>query len=100
MATQRLTLRTDNASITVDLGPAWYLSQQGFKIKQGETLEVTGSKIVRGQKTVMLAAEARKDGQTLKVRDEKGSPLWREQNRGGRGSGSQAYSPRGGFGRH
>jgi hypothetical protein len=100
METQGLILKTDKDRIAVDLGPAWYVNQQDFKITKGDTLEVTGSKISRNEKTVMLASEAKKDGKTLKVRDEKGSPLWREQSRGGRGSGSQVNSPRGASGRH
>jgi hypothetical protein len=85
MQTKGLVLKTDKGSITVHLGPAWYVSQQGFKLKEGDTLEVTGSKVTKDEKTVLLAAEVKKNGQTLKVRDEQGAPLWREQGRGGPG---------------
>jgi hypothetical protein len=100
METQRLILRTDKENITVDLGPAWYVSQKDFHIKARDILEVTGSKITRDDKAVMLAIEAKKDDKTLRVRDENGSPLWREQNNRGRGPGSQFITPRGGFGLH
>ncbi len=100
METRGLILRTDKEIITVDLGPAWFVSQKDFHIEAGDVLEVTGSKISRDDKAIMLAAEAKKDGKTLRVRDEKGSPLWREQSKGGRGPKSQFITPRGGFGLH
>lgn len=86
MQTQGLVLRTDAGNIIINLGPPWYVSKQGFYLKTGDSLEVTGSKITRDDKTWLLAAQVKKNGQTLKVRDEKGVPLWREQDRGGKGS--------------
>lgn len=95
MQTQGLVLKTDTGYITINLGPPGYVRKQGFSLKQGDSLEVTGSKVTRGDQTWLLAAQVKKDGQTLKVRDEKGVPLWREQDRGGRGSGGMG---RGGMG--
>jgi hypothetical protein len=100
METQGLILRIDKEIITVDLGPAWYVNQKDFHIKAGDILEVTGSKITRNDETIILATEAKQDGKTLRVRDEKGSPLWKEQSKGGRGPKSQFITPRGGFGLH
>jgi len=100
METQGLILRTDKESFTVDLGPAWFVSKKNFHIKAGDILEVTGSKITRDDKAIMLATEAKKDGKTLRMRDEKGSPLWNEQSNRGRGPKSQFITPRGGFGLH
>ncbi len=95
MQTQGLVLKTDKGNISINLGPPWYVSKQGFYLKQEDSLEVTGSKVTRDDHTWLLAAQVKKDGQTLKVRDEKGVPLWREQDRGGRGSGGMG---RGGMG--
>jgi len=87
MRTQGLVLKTAQGNITVNLGPPWYVNQQDFHLKAGDSLEVTGSKVTKDDRTRLLAARVKKDGQILKVRDEKGAPLWREQERGGRGSG-------------
>ena len=76
MALRGLVLKTPNGNLTVNLGPPWYVSKQGFTLQTGDTLEVTGSKVIKDEKTVLLAAEVKKNGQTLKVRDEKGAPLF------------------------
>ena len=99
MAIQGLVLKTAKGNLTVNLGPPWYVSKQGFTLQTGDTLEVTGSKVTQDEKTVLLAAEVKKNGQTLKVRDEKGAPLFRGQGpdgqetkgrgRGGMGSGGR-----------
>ncbi len=98
MALQGLVLKTTKGNITVDLGPPWYVKKQGFSLRTGDTLEVTGSRVTKDEKTLLLAAEVKKNGQTLKVRDEKGAPLFRGQGpdgqgakgRGGGGMGSGA----------
>ena len=98
MQTQGLILKTDKDQINVDLGPPWYVSKQGFHLNQGDSLEVTGSRVTIDGQTRLLAAKVNKDGQTLKVRDEQGMPLWREQDhrgRGSRGMGSGGRSPGG-----
>ena len=92
-----LVLKTDEESITVDLGPPWFLNQQAFTLKEGDNLEVTGSKNATDHQTVILAAEVKKDGQTLKLRDEKGLPLWQEKVVGDQEQ-RQGGSPGKGFG--
>jgi hypothetical protein len=99
MATQGLVLKTSQGNLTINLGPPWYVKKQGFSVQKGDTIEVTGSKVTQDEKTVLLAAEVKKNGQTLKVRDEKGVPLFRgqgpdgqeikERGRGGMGSGGR-----------
>ncbi|MGA9755428.1 MAG: hypothetical protein WBV23_09840 [Desulfobaccales bacterium] len=95
MQSQGLVLKTDKGNITINLGPPWYVRKQGFDLKQGDSLEVTGSQVTKDGQTLLLAAQVKKDGQTLKVRDEKGVPLWQEQERGGQGAGGRG---RGGMG--
>jgi hypothetical protein len=89
MQIQGLVLKTDKGNITINLGAPRYVSQQGFQLKLGDSLEVTGSKVTSDDQTLLLASQVKKDGQTLKVRDDKGAPLWQEQDRGGRGFGGR-----------
>ena len=89
MQVQGLLLKTDKGNITIHLGPPWYVRKQGFDLKQGDSLEVTGSQVTRDDQSLLLAAQVKKDGQTLKVRDEQGVPLWQEEDRGGRGAGGR-----------
>jgi len=72
-----LMLKTDKEEIPVLLGPSWYLDKQDVKVEQNDKIEVKGSRITtkRG-KPVLLAAEIRKGGALLKLRDENGVPLW------------------------
>lgn len=73
----RFTIKTDKETLPIILGPGWYIEQQHFAIAPKDTVEVKGSRLsIQGQPTV-IAAEVRKGGQVLKLRDDKGNPLWR-----------------------
>jgi len=75
------TLKTDQGTIEVDLGPSSYVDAQLVKIAAGDAVAVTGSKITRGDRPVIIAAEVTKGGEVLKLRDATtGVPLW---SRGG-----------------
>ena len=69
-------LRTDKETISVHLGPGWYILNQDTKIEPKDRLEVKGSRITFLGKPAMTAAEVRKGGQILKLRDETGFPVW------------------------
>ena len=76
MRTQGVVLKTEAGDITVNLGPPWFPRKQDFTVKQGDTLEVTGSKVTRDDQTWLLATQVKNGEQTLKVRDENGqTPL-------------------------
>jgi hypothetical protein len=77
-----LLLKTDKETVTVVVGPAAYLDQQKMKIAAGDKLEVTGSRTTRRQGPVVVAAEMKKGGQVLKLRDAQGMPLWPPQGPG------------------
>jgi len=38
-----LTLKTDNETISIHLGPDWYIEKQDVKIESGDKIEVKGS---------------------------------------------------------
>ncbi len=65
----------------VHLGPSWYLETQAVTFAPGDKVEVTGSRVTyQGQPTI-IAAEVKKDGQVLKLRDAAGIPVWAGQGR-------------------
>lgn len=80
----RLRIATDDGkNITVYAGPEWYAQQQNFSIKPGDQITITGSDTKIGWREVVVASGITKDGQTLKLRDEKtGEPLWKGQAAG------------------
>lgn len=69
-------LKTDTETIPVQLGPRWYLENQDFDLEPQDHIVVKGSRFACEGHRVMAAAEILKNGQTLKLRDDKGHPLW------------------------
>lgn len=71
------TLRTEQGeTMIVNLGPAWYLDNQDIEIRQNDRLEVKGSTATIAGKQVFIASEIEKDGDTLRLRHEDGTPAW------------------------
>ena len=84
----QLLVKTGNQTISVHLGPSWYLDRQDFSIKNGDEIEVTGSRIDFSGNPAIIAAEVRQGGKVLKLRDNNGIPVWRGQNQRGMGWGA------------
>ncbi len=71
-----LMVKTDKATISVHLGPAWFIDKQSLKIEPKDTVKVTGSRITFDGKPAIIAAEVQKDGNVLKLREGNGMPVW------------------------
>jgi len=71
-----LNLKTETETLSVHLGPSWYLDKQDMKIAEGDVIEISGARATRGNKDFFLAAEVKKGDATLKLRNENGVPLW------------------------
>lgn len=69
-------LKTDKGTISVHLGPSWYIENQDIKIDPGDKVEVKGSRVTFEGKPAIIAAEVKKGNEILKLRDEKGFPIW------------------------
>jgi hypothetical protein len=76
-----LVLKTEDGRIVIHLGPAAYFLQNNFQIKAGETLKVTGTRIMRGEGPLIQAREVKIRRKQLKLRDQNGLPLWRFPSR-------------------
>ncbi len=76
-----LTLKTEKETVPIHLGPGWYLEKQALTLAPGDKVEVTGSRITYQGKPVIIAAEVKKGGQVLKLRDAAGVPAWAGQGR-------------------
>jgi hypothetical protein len=79
-----LVLQTDKETISVHLGPAWYLDKQTPHIEANDTITVTGSRVTIDGKPAIIAAQVKKGNEILKLRDENGIPAWRRAGRGNR----------------
>lgn len=71
-----LVLKTDKETISVHLGPAWYIERQDTKIAAGDKIEVKGSRITYEGKPAIIAAEVHKGDEVLLLRDANGIPMW------------------------
>jgi hypothetical protein len=71
-----LNLKTGKGTISVHLGPAWFIEKQDITIEPKDRVEVKGSRITLEGKPALIAAEVKKGGEVLMLRDEKGFPFW------------------------
>jgi hypothetical protein len=69
-------VKTDKETISVHLGPSWYLENQDVKIESKDKVEVKGAKTTFAGGPALIAAEVRKGDQVLKLRDDSGFPVW------------------------
>ena len=71
-----LNVKTDKETISVHVGPSWYLENQDVKIAAKDKVEVKGSRIIFAGKPAIIAAEVKKGDEVLKLRDDAGFPAW------------------------
>ena len=81
-----LNLKTASETVAVHLGPSWYFDQQKVSFAPKDNVEITGSLVTFEGKPAIIAAEVKKGGQTLKLRDANGIPVWAGQGRRQRGN--------------
>lgn len=71
-----MNVKTDKETISVHLGPAWYLENQDVKIETKDKVEVKGARTTFAGKPAIIAAEVKKGDEVLKLRDDNGFPVW------------------------
>ena len=71
-----LTVKTAKETISVHLGPEWFIENQDVKIAAKDRLEFKGSRVTFEGKPVIIAAEVKKGDEILRLRDENGFPVW------------------------
>lgn len=70
------TLKTDRESLTVVLGPNWFMARQNWQLALLDRLEVKGSRLLLEGKPALVAQEVKKGPQVMNFRDDQGAPLW------------------------
>ena len=71
-----LMVKTAKETVSVHLGPGWYIENQDTKIEPKDKVEITGSRITLEGKPAIIAAEVKKGDEILKLRNKKGFPFW------------------------
>lgn len=71
-----LMVKTDRETISVHLGPGWYLENQDTAILANDRVEVRGSRVTFEGKPAIIAATVKKGEAELTLRDAAGFPTW------------------------
>jgi len=71
-----VTLRTDNGSLNVHVGPTDYWKKNGFELAKGDLIEVTGSKSKVDDAEFIIAREVKKGDKVVTLRNAQGVPAW------------------------
>jgi hypothetical protein len=69
-------VKTDKETISVHLGPGWYLENQDVTIAPKDRIEAKGSRVTLAGKPALIAAEVKKGDDVLVLRDAGGFPVW------------------------
>jgi hypothetical protein len=72
----QMKLKTDKETLTIQLGPDWYIERLDVKIIPGDKVVVTGSRVTFNGKPVVIAAELKKGDTLIVLRDAQGVPVW------------------------
>mgnify|MGYP001065413336 CR=1 FL=1 len=71
-----LMVKTESETISVHLGPQWYIENQEIEFEPGDEIEVTGSRVVYAGGPAIIAAQVMKGDWVLILRNDNGFPLW------------------------
>ena len=71
-----LRLQAGKESTLLRLAPTGCLKKSGFALKEGDPISVKGFRVDTEEGEFVVATEVEKDGNTLRLRDTRGRPLW------------------------
>jgi len=71
-----LVVKTEKETVSVHLGPSWYLERLDTKVVKGDKVEIKGVRTTFWGKPVIIAAEVKKGDNVLVLRDAAGVPVW------------------------
>jgi hypothetical protein len=69
-------VKTGKETISVHLGPSWYMDKQQVKINPKDKVKLTGSRITYQGSPAIIASEITKGKETITLRDKNGYPVW------------------------
>lgn len=71
-----LTVRSGPGTVEVHLAASKFLNEYGIAFTKGDSVEVTGTKVVFDGKPALLARQITVGDRTYSFRNDKGIPLW------------------------
>jgi DNA/RNA endonuclease YhcR with UshA esterase domain len=72
----QLSLKAENETIDVRVGPTWFLMKNKMSFAKGDQVEVTGSRVTFRGKDVFIARQIKRAGETFTLRNAEGVPAW------------------------
>ncbi len=72
----RLTVKDTSGTVSVIVGPSFFLDHLNISFMKDSSVEVTGSKVHFNDNDFIIAAQIKTGGKTIKLRDDSGMPLW------------------------
>ena len=78
----RLLITVGAETISVHLGPDFYVDDQPVQLARGDTVEVKGSRITFAGQPAVIAQEVTRGDEVLSLRNASGFPLWAAAGRG------------------
>jgi hypothetical protein len=71
-----LVVNTSSGPARIHLGPAMFIGMNNFSFLTDDPVEITGATVTRAGETAIWARTITKNGKTLTLRDEDGTPRW------------------------
>jgi hypothetical protein len=71
-----LEVTTNEGPVRVHVGPAMFIGMNNFSFLKDETVAIRGARVTRSGETAIWARLILKDGKTLVLRDDDGTPRW------------------------
>ena len=71
-----LELKTNDGPVRVHLAPAMFIGMNNFSFLTEDTVAIRGAKVTKSGETAIWARLVIKDGKTLILRDDDGTPRW------------------------
>ena len=82
------TLKSDDLSYVVHLGPPWYWDKAGYEVKSGDEVSINGQLSRDGDEIHLYPHTIVRGGETFKLANENGVPVW-----SGRGTSDDSPPP-------
>lgn len=77
----QLIVDTDQGEKKVIVGPARFVDQSKVKVQSGDKIEIYGYVVRANGDEVIIASEIKKNGNSLKLLDDKRQPLWQQNQK-------------------
>lgn len=71
-----LMINTGKETISVHLGPTWYIDSQNFELEVGQKVDIEGSQVLLNAQYVIIARKVEIGSRVLNLRDRNGIPKW------------------------